>query len=480
MKTVKKPLITLIVLFFGAIQGHAYNLNRCLSDIQSGSLQTVDSFKEIAGQVGSAIKNNPKAIVKVTGRLATYSIPVFGNVALANDLRKVSTATAEYIANHREEIALFIQSFDEMVGDFYQDWDEKSDEEKLSLVCDVIIGQIIVPEVVILVATLGTGTAVSKAAMLTRAAAKSRTSMALHLSKAPRSSRGLLKRVHNQINTGRAVSQSHLTKLAQQAKKAQPASFSRYVKPKKTVAVKIDDIDSVDELEKLVGSDVARKINKVDSNVDDGLLAIDDDYVRSGDYLIIQYRADGSPDFYIPPRNDTHYDVFDDIADAANATRASDDMTKAGVADRMVAVRSPEVEMVRASDLGIPVDSEVRLMTNSGEKVKEAGEDVFIALGKDKDGNPISWMVKMEPENGLPIGFKVTAESVKARAVARNAYWSLDDGRKVFLLTPDEVRALPDGTVLHAIDGTSVIKSADNVEELVSDTRRGLTAFGFI
>ncbi len=53
--------------------------------------------------------------------------------------------------------------------------------------------------------------------------------------------------------------------------------------------------------------------------------------------------------------------------------------------------------------------------------------------------------------------------------------WELDDGRVMNLLTPEDLKSITDGTELLCIDGSTVIKGED---ELDNDTRSGYLAYG--
>lgn len=53
--------------------------------------------------------------------------------------------------------------------------------------------------------------------------------------------------------------------------------------------------------------------------------------------------------------------------------------------------------------------------------------------------------------------------------------WILDDGTTITLLTPAEFEALPDGTRLVCIEGTTVTKGIDRIDE---DTRFVHLAYG--
>lgn len=53
--------------------------------------------------------------------------------------------------------------------------------------------------------------------------------------------------------------------------------------------------------------------------------------------------------------------------------------------------------------------------------------------------------------------------------------WSLDDGRVIRLLTPEELKALPVGTTLFDIFGEEVVTGSDYIDD---DTRAGYTAYG--
>lgn len=55
--------------------------------------------------------------------------------------------------------------------------------------------------------------------------------------------------------------------------------------------------------------------------------------------------------------------------------------------------------------------------------------------------------------------------------------WTLRDGRVISLLTPREVRALPNGTKIVAIDGEDLIKGEYKFKDL-DETRFGYSAYG--
>lgn len=54
--------------------------------------------------------------------------------------------------------------------------------------------------------------------------------------------------------------------------------------------------------------------------------------------------------------------------------------------------------------------------------------------------------------------------------------WILDDNRVLSLITEEEFKTLPAGTVLVCIDGTSAVVGHDKID---LDTRYGFLAYGF-
>lgn len=55
--------------------------------------------------------------------------------------------------------------------------------------------------------------------------------------------------------------------------------------------------------------------------------------------------------------------------------------------------------------------------------------------------------------------------------------WKLRDGRVIHLVRPHELKALPSGTILIAIDGEQVVKGLDMIDD---DTRGGFLAYGVL
>lgn len=55
--------------------------------------------------------------------------------------------------------------------------------------------------------------------------------------------------------------------------------------------------------------------------------------------------------------------------------------------------------------------------------------------------------------------------------------WTLDDGRRLKLLTPEELKSVPDGTVLVDVMGAWVVKGRDHID---GDTRYGYLAYGTV
>ena len=53
--------------------------------------------------------------------------------------------------------------------------------------------------------------------------------------------------------------------------------------------------------------------------------------------------------------------------------------------------------------------------------------------------------------------------------------WTLDDGRVIYLLTPERFATLADGTAVVCISGETMIKGTDYID---GDTRFGHLAFG--
>ncbi len=59
----------------------------------------------------------------------------------------------------------------------------------------------------------------------------------------------------------------------------------------------------------------------------------------------------------------------------------------------------------------------------------------------------------------------------------RRNRWKLDDGRTIYLLTPERFAALADGTAVVCIDGETRIKGTDPIDD---DTRFGHLAYGLL
>ena len=55
------------------------------------------------------------------------------------------------------------------------------------------------------------------------------------------------------------------------------------------------------------------------------------------------------------------------------------------------------------------------------------------------------------------------------------AWW--DEDKAIWLLTPEEFAALPDGTVMTDIDGEKATKGTDEID---NDTRFGHLAYGLV
>lgn len=55
--------------------------------------------------------------------------------------------------------------------------------------------------------------------------------------------------------------------------------------------------------------------------------------------------------------------------------------------------------------------------------------------------------------------------------------WAEGDPDPLWLLTPDELEQVPDGTILTCINGTKVTKGQDFID---GDTRYGLLAYGLL
>lgn len=58
-----------------------------------------------------------------------------------------------------------------------------------------------------------------------------------------------------------------------------------------------------------------------------------------------------------------------------------------------------------------------------------------------------------------------------------NSPWSSADADRLWLLTPDELKEVPDGTELTCINGEKVVLGRDYVD---GDTRSGLVAYGLL
>ena len=55
--------------------------------------------------------------------------------------------------------------------------------------------------------------------------------------------------------------------------------------------------------------------------------------------------------------------------------------------------------------------------------------------------------------------------------------WDLEDGRTISLITPQRLKELDEGTVLYSIFGNKYVVGRDEID---TDTRGGLLAFGFL
>lgn len=55
--------------------------------------------------------------------------------------------------------------------------------------------------------------------------------------------------------------------------------------------------------------------------------------------------------------------------------------------------------------------------------------------------------------------------------------WTLDDGTRLRLITPEDYLSLPEGTALRSILGETVIIGTDYID---NDTRGGYLAYGLV
>jgi len=59
----------------------------------------------------------------------------------------------------------------------------------------------------------------------------------------------------------------------------------------------------------------------------------------------------------------------------------------------------------------------------------------------------------------------------------KHAHWPLPDGRTIYLLTPEMLATLPDGTEVYSILGNMAVKGRNPIDD---DTRGGWLAYGLL
>ena len=67
-------------------------------------------------------------------------------------------------------------------------------------------------------------------------------------------------------------------------------------------------------------------------------------------------------------------------------------------------VRSAPARMIKLSDIGYSIDMEVVLPGKGAGQRKPAGEDAYLGVGKDQQGQDVYWMINCD-KDGLPVNY---------------------------------------------------------------------------
>ena len=110
--------------------------------------------------------------------------------------------------------------------------------------------------------------------------------------------------------------------------------------------------------------------------------------------------------------------------------------------------------------------------------MRQAVQDAYVRLTGEQPTFLFSgWGAELSTAEAEVVRPSPTRDTPPDPALLRTSWtpWKLDDGREIYLITPEHLRELPDGTTLVSIMGDSVVKGRDNID---GDTRGHFLAFG--
>jgi hypothetical protein len=131
--------------------------------------------------------------------------------------------------------------------------------------------------------------------------------------------------------------------------------------------------------------------------------------IQPGNVIILQFRRDGTPDFY-PVGAQTlkkkfefvvRDDALKEVAKTVNSlTKTIEDQA---VIDDLQVIKSTKPQnMIRLSDLGISTRNKVTIHSHYGEQTKPRGQDAYLSLHPREK----KWYLINADESGFPMGWR--------------------------------------------------------------------------
>ena len=175
------------------------------------------------------------------------------------------------------------------------------------------------------------------------------------------------------------------------------------------------EIKAGDTLETLP-ADIRKHLGKVDGT------NYDADYFKqnAGSVIALQYKSDGTPDFYIIGKK-TYEEKYVPSSMKDFATQSPDQhkgfitLESAKDSDRIRVIKKPgETTMVKMSEAGYPIDKEITIHSPWGDtQTKPAGQDGYLVIDGDK-----TYIVNADA-SGSPLGYAKAGQSqIRSKSIS--------------------------------------------------------------
>ncbi len=366
--------------FANVIETHEerYNPLLCPVTALTSTGEMVVDLGSLAASGGRALWNNRDQILFKT---TVYSIPIFGTFILSRDVKRETKRLTNHIQDNYKEYQKMLSIAWEAAGESVEGWGRMSLDRKFEWVCDVVIGEFIIPALAGGLIIKGIGTAGKVA----------RVVAVVKIRNYPQIARKHIASLRAIVSSGDVADQALLKSVIKgMGKYFRPIPF----KKQKILGFKItDDIKSVDDLP----VEIASRLGAVDDVTYDAAWFAK----NRGSYISLQTKADGSGDIYVISREALKQ--YDEVVGTTGAL-GTELAEQLGIRGQMVGLQKRGTTgMVKASEMGLPIDEAVTIKTPWGTQTKPAGIDAFIV----KNGDEI-YMVNAEMINGklMPIGYR--------------------------------------------------------------------------